>query len=224
MVQGRRFKAIKGLVLLVVSIIMSCESKTSQEAVVHQEGSSFYFKKGEMLPFLDVSVYGEDTVINEIGSFVFRDWNGKKWTNDSLKGKPYIADFFFTSCPTICPGMTNAMKRVQSELDGTRYNIVSFTIDPKHDDSAKLKAYVDHYAIDTMNWSFLRSSNSNYAIDIAMNGFKQVAQTSNDETSGGFDHSANFILIDKNGFLRGVYDSQSDEELNKLINDVRILF
>ena len=234
MVQRGRLKAGVTTALAAITLISCGTSETdksttretvSPAAEISLEKEAVFFLEGQVLPYWSTYIEGTDTIPEPVGSFVFRDWNNKRWTNDSLVGKPYVADFFFTSCPTICPGMTKAMKEVQEGLKNQQRDVqlISFTIDPKRDDSTRLKNYVAEYEIDTSNWSFLRSSNQEYVIRIAMEAFKQVAYTSDDPESGGFDHSSHLILVDKDGFMRGVYDAQEEGAIEELLQDVEKL-
>ena len=118
----------------------------------------------------------------------------------------YIVEFFFTKCPTICPRMNRNLVQIQntfSEFDN--FGVASFTIDPENDTSEVLKAYAENYGISNPNWH-LMTGDQDSIYDLANVGFNIYAGV-NPEVEGGFEHSGNFALIDKNGFLRSRRDN-----------------
>jgi protein SCO1 len=227
MEQGTR-QQIKLFLFIILLVSLGCNSENNSDnpsAEVELIESALYYKQGEELPYLSYDVFGNDTILDPISAFTFRDWNNKKWNNDSLKGTTYVTDFFFTSCPTICPAMTRSMLEVQDKVKANDLDVllISHSIDPKRDSSETLKAYADAYSIDTTNWKFFMGSSSEYVIEVAMQGYKQVAMESDNPESGGFDHSNHLILVDSNGFMRGVYDGESEKEIDQLIEDLKTI-
>lgn len=122
-------------------------------------------------------------------------------TNETFKGKVYVLEFFFSSCPTICPKMNLSMLSIQNKFFGNpNFGIVSITIDPEHDTSKVLKSHKEMLGVTSSNWHFL-TGDKNYIFDLSNKGFNIYAGE-NSKVSGGFEHSGLFALIDKNGNIR----------------------
>lgn len=137
--------------------------------------------------------------------FSFTNQDGKTISNEDYLGKVYVVEFFFTTCPTICPIMNRNLVEVQNQFkDFENFGVASFTITPDIDTPEVLKAYADHYGITNPNWN-LMTGNEDAIYKLANEGFNLY--TAKDETvDGGFEHSGNFALIDKEGFIRSRKD------------------
>jgi len=148
------------------------------------------------LAFLNIN--GEP---KKVPDFSFTDQNGNTITNKDYEGKVYLVEFFFTTCPTICPRMSDNLVQIQKNFDGiTNFGVASFTINPKNDTPEVLKNYADKYGITNPNWH-LMTGDQEVIYELANKGFNLY--TAEEETvEGGFEHSGNFALIDKNGFIR----------------------
>ena len=137
----------------------------------------------------------------KVPSFSFTDQNGNTVTNKDYEGKVYVLEFFFTTCPTICPRMNRNLVQIQEEFKGfDNFGVASFTINPEHDTVEVLKAYAESYKITNPNWH-LMTGNEEQIYKLANEGFN-LYTAKDDEAEGGFEHSGNFALIDKNGFIR----------------------
>jgi len=137
----------------------------------------------------------------KVPSFSFTDQNGNTVTNKDYEGKVYVLEFFFTTCPTICPRMNRNLVQIQEEFKGfDNFGVASFTINPEHDTVEVLKAYAKSYKITNPNWH-LMTGNEEQIYKLANEGFN-LYTAKDDEAEGGFEHSGNFALIDKNGFIR----------------------
>ena len=127
-------------------------------------------------------------------------------SNDAYKGKVYLVEFFFSTCPTICPIMNQNMIKIQDHFKGNpNFGIVSITINPENDTPEVLKAHAEQLGINNPNWNFL-SGDKKYIFDLANKGFNIFAGQ-NKDVDGGFEHSGLFALIDKNGNIRSRKDS-----------------
>ncbi|NKI30617.1 SCO family protein [Croceivirga thetidis] len=146
-----------------------------------------------------------------VPDFEFLNQDSILVSNKDLLGKVYVVDFFFTSCPTICPIMTKNLKAVQQSIQDEDFFITSFTIDPKRDTVSKLKAYAEGYNINTTNWNFLTGKKEDL-YKLSNEGFYMYTQEDS-TVAGGFEHSGLFALVDKKGFLR----SRTDKFGNPLI-------
>lgn len=144
--------------------------------------------------------------IGPVPKFELTDQNNKKISNADYLGKVYVVEFFFSTCPTICPIMNQNMLKLQDEFYGNpKFGIASVTIDPEHDTPAVLKAHADQLGVKNYNWHFL-TGDKKYIYDLALKGFNLYAGE-NDKQAGGFEHSGLFALIDKEGNIRCRKDS-----------------
>ncbi len=148
----------------------------------------------------------------QVPKFSFTNQNGKTIDNETYKGKVYIVEFFFTTCPSICPIMNRNMVKLQNEFFGNpNLGIASFTIDPTHDTPTVLKEYAESYKITNPNWNLLTGDKESI-YKLANEGFNIYAGE-NSEVEGGFEHSGYFALIDQEGFIR----SRIDENGNPIV-------
>ena len=171
-----------------------------------------------------------DTVWHKVADFNLVNQLGDSVSWDGLKGKIVVADFFFTRCPSICPGMTKNMQRLQQSIhngqrvgDRTNKNIhfLSFSIDPERDSIARLKAWADRFQIDPERW-WLLTGDKKAIYDLALNEIKLgVVDGQGVDTS--FIHSDRFVLIDSNRHVRGFYDGLDSASLANLSNDIVLL-
>jgi protein SCO1 len=162
-----------------------------------------------------------DTVYQTIPDFKAVNQYGKTINRKSLDGSIYVADFFFTSCPSICPVMHRNMLSVYNEFKNSgNVKIVSYSIDPKHDSVAVLKSYADKLGISGDSW-WLLNGNKEAIYQLANNYLMVVQEDKN--APGGFVHAGYFVLVDKLKRIRGTYDGTNPEEVQKLIADVKIL-
>ena len=148
----------------------------------------------------------------KVPEFSFVNQKGDTITNKDYEGKVYVIEFFFTTCPTICPRMNSNLVQIQNELNGYEdFGIASFTINPDHDTPQVLKSYADLYKITNPNWHLL-TGDKTAIYKLANEGF-YIYAAENKDVEGGFEHSGNFALIDKNGYIR----SRTDEFGNPII-------
>ncbi|MFV0540321.1 MAG: SCO family protein [Aestuariibaculum sp.] len=154
----------------------------------------------------DVSFIEINGKPKKVPAFSFTDQNGNTITNADYKGKVYLVEFFFTTCPTICPKMNKNLVLIQNEFsDFENFGVASFTINPEHDTSEVLKKYAETYGVTNSNWH-LMTGNKDLIYKLANEGFN-LYTVEDENISGGFEHSGNFALIDKNGFIRSRKDN-----------------
>ncbi|MBG6186362.1 SCO family protein [Flavobacterium sp. CAN_S2] len=144
---------------------------------------------------------GELIKIGPAPKFELINQDSKKVTNETYEGKVYVLEFFFTTCPTICPKMNESMLLIEKKFFGNpNFGIVSITIDPEHDTAKVLKEHANLLGVKSTNWNFL-TGNKAYIFNLANKGFNLYAGE-NKKVAGGFEHSGLFALIDKNGNIR----------------------
>jgi protein SCO1/2 len=166
-----------------------------------------------------------DTVWHKVRDMKFTNQFGKEVSlnEGDWKGKILIVDFFFTSCPSICPTLTRSMKRIQDDFNKTDtvLRFVSFTVDPVRDSAARLKAYGDRYGINHDTWWMLTGEKQRI-YDLALNDFKaNIAQEQGVDTN--FIHTDKIFLLDKDRVVRGWYSGLDSTHLDRLMNDVVLL-
>ena len=163
-----------------------------------------------------------DTIYQRISEFSFINQNGDSVTRKTVEGKVYVADFFFTTCPTICPKMKTQMLRIYErykERDDVR--ILSYSIDPDFDNTSVLKDYAARLQVKAPKWNLLTGDKA-AIYKLGQKSYMVSAQEDPNE-AGGFVHSGAFILVDKNRHVRGIYDGTVEAEVNHLLEDMEIL-
>jgi cytochrome oxidase Cu insertion factor (SCO1/SenC/PrrC family) len=165
--------------------------------------------------------------ISVIPPFTLTERSGRPISNRDLAGKIWIADFVYTTCPGPCPLVTAELAKIQGQLAGDAHvQLVTFTVDPQTDTPAVLAKYADTYHADPDKWWFLTGPEKPlYAL--IQNGFLQAVQDNRGQQAepGAFTvtHSTYYALMDANGVMRGVYQSQDADECKQLLHDVGVL-
>jgi len=185
--------------------------------------SSCIEQKQRKLPIMgEKDITGTDTVYHTIEDFRLVNQDSAIVTKKTLEGKIYVADFFFTSCRTICPIMKTQMKRVYDEIkDDPEVIIVSHTIDPEYDTVGRLHDYAERLGVESGKWHFLTGSKDSIYY-LAQTSYFATAMEAETEPDG-FIHSGAFLLIDKQGRIRGKYDGTDEKEVDQLIQDIKVL-
>lgn len=163
-----------------------------------------------------------DTIYQTIPPFSFLNQDSVLISNKSFDGKIYVADFFFTRCPSICPVMHRNMLKVYEKFKGNQQvKILSHTIDDTYDTPYRLKAYAKKLGVEGSQWEFVYGKHDSvYTL-----GEKSylVAVARDDKAPGGYMHQGWFILVDKKKQLRGAYDGTQPGQVEQLMNDMDIL-
>ena len=172
------------------------------------------------LPFLGNTLYEDgDTIYHTVKNFELIDQDSNLVTNQTFENQIYVADFFFTSCPTICPKMKKQMLRIYKKYeDDTQVAILSHTIDPTFDTVERLKEYSNTLGVSANKWKFVTGDQESI-YKLSENSYMVVAGE-DEEMEGGFIHSGAFLLIDPNKHVRGVYDGTQPTEVTTLLNDI----
>ncbi len=164
----------------------------------------------------------EETVYPVIPDFTFKNQYGETVTQKVTDGKIYVADFFFTTCPTICPVMKKNMLRVyEAYRDEPQVGILSHTIDPEHDTVEVLQKYAADLGVTGKMWQFL-TGDRDRIYEIAEKHYLVSARKDPNEP-GGYIHSGAFVLIDKQKHVRGFYDGTNEQATRQLVRDINTL-
>ena len=214
--------------LLAIFVVIEVRNRITEGKVVDSNRS----RNVETLSY--ISVGGQ---YKKIPDYLFLNQDSLYISNDDFRGKVYVAEFFFTRCPSICPIMNQNMKKIEDKYGHhDDFGIASFSIDPDNDTPTVLKEYSQRYDVWSENWHFLTGSiDSIYSL--ANRGFN-IYTDINPSVPGGFEHQGYFALIDREGYVRSridqvgnpiVYYSGIDQEgkevqdLQLLIEDIEVL-
>jgi protein SCO1/2 len=170
--------------------------------------------------------YGEVKlpVVNRVQPFSFTNQDGQRVTERHVEGKVYVAEYFFTTCPSICPMLNTNMKKIYDAFkDEPGFMILSHTVDPETDNVARLKWYADSMHVNTRQWIFLtgrkdslyQTARNSYLLDDPANNLQNI----NDQ----FLHTQFFALVDRNGRVRKIYDGLKKAEIEELKKDIKRL-
>jgi protein SCO1/2 len=206
------------------TIVMSCLS-----AIIL---AFFYFalKKKDILPVPQPENFNAELVdpsiqhvrkYHTIKDFKLVNQNGDTITQEAYKDKIYVADFFFTTCGSICPVMTKNMALIQKEiLDDDDIMLLSHTVTPEIDTVAQLKRYAIEKGVNDKKWNLV-TGDKKQIYDLARKSYMAVKSVGDNDYS--MVHTENFMLIDKEKRIRGTYDGTKKEDIEKLLNDIEIL-
>lgn len=178
-------------------------------------------EKADRLPiFGQRQVVGADTIYHTIANFGFVDQDSALVTNETFKDQIYVADFFFTSCRTICPIMKTQMLRVYEATEQMPdVKLLSHTIDPEYDTVALLRDFANRLGVSSNRWHFVTGIKDSI-YKVAQTSYFATAMEDKSEPDG-FIHSGAFLLIDKDRRIRGKYDGTKEVEVNRLIADIK---
>lgn len=175
------------------------------------------------LPYLgphDADAAG-DPVYHRIPDFSFVNQDADTLTQEDVAGKVYVADFFFSTCPTICPLMKTQMLRIHEKYkENNSLLILSHSINPRYDTPEVLKRYKEKLGVTSAQWQFLTGTQTDI-YKLAQNSYLTSAlEDSSAVDEGGFIHSGAFVLIDKDRHIRAIYDGTKEKEVDKLMADI----
>lgn len=161
-----------------------------------------------------------------IGDFSFTNQDGRTITQKEIENKVFVAEYFFSTCKSICPIMNQQMQRIQKKFKGNKnIKLLSFTVDPEIDNAETLKTYASQHGYEKGQWHFLTGSKSSL-YSLARKSFfvlKPAEATNIGDAGSDFIHTNNFVLVDKKKRIRGYYDGTNPEEITELIQDIELL-
>ena len=162
-----------------------------------------------------------DTLYTRIPDFAFINQDSQQVTNQTFAGKVYVTDFFFTTCPSICPKMKSQLLRVYEKFkDNPRVMLLSHTIDPRHDTVAVLRDYAQRLQVSSQKWHFV-TGEKDAIYGMAMHYL--VSAMEDGDQPGGFIHSGHFVLVDANRRIRGIYEGTEAGSVDQLMLDIPVL-
>jgi protein SCO1 len=199
--------------LYLLLFLFSCQTKPEKLPILGNREAIVKTVNGKQIT---------DTLYHQIPDFEFISQDSAKITQKDFAGKIYVADFFFTTCPTICPKMKTQMLRIYEKFkDNPNVAILSHTIDPRHDTPAVLKEFSKNLGIQNSMWSMVTGDKAKI-YEIGQKSY-MVSATDDPTQPGGIVHSGAFILIDKDRHIRGIYDGTEPEKVDKLMEDMEVL-
>ena len=188
-------------ILFVPKIVDRLKNNDISRSDRMSEGQDNNFSNTEKLSYIEINGKSK-----KVPNFSFTNQDGKTITQDDYKGKVYVVEFFFTTCPTICPRMNRNLIDVQNSFRGENdFGVASFSITPEIDTPEVLKEYASRYGVTNPNWN-LMTGEENAIYDLANIGFN-IFVGKNEDVEAGFEHSGDFALIDKEGFIRSRKDA-----------------
>ena len=203
----------KALMVGIALLAWSCSDSSKKLPYLGQKSVETRVESGKSIT---------DSVYHTIPDFSFINQDSVVFTQKDVEGKIYVADFFFTTCPTICPKMKTQMLRVfEKYKDNPHFMILSHTIDPRHDTPSVLKEFGKNLGLDPKKWQMVTGDK----MKIYELGQKSYMVTATDDPTqpGGIVHSGAFILVDKDRHIRGIYDGTVPEKVDNLIKDIEVL-
>ena len=219
--------------LLLASTLLTCDDSDGH-AVVEDDGQENFYRRhaqdadGNYLK--DSLTYPGNQPRNAQGElepvpvsdWTYTDQLGREISNGDLRGKVHVVDFFFTSCPTICPKVKGQMLRLEEEFgDHPDFALLSFTVDPKRDTPERMKKYAEDLGVKSMDqWRFINGDKFEiYDLD---KEYLSIAEE-NAAAPGGFDHTGYIVLVDRDGFVRSYATGTDPREVTFLMDDIRLL-
>tara|TARA_B110001454_G_scaffold132570_1_gene123452 strand:+ start:152 stop:802 length:651 start_codon:yes stop_codon:yes gene_type:complete len=210
---------IRAAFLGVFLVLICCKSKMS----VDREITLPFFNSATFTPEWIPESSEEYAEIHRIPKFEFTNQEGNLVTNKTYEGKIYVADFFFTSCPGICPRLTKNMRKLQEAFkDDAEVALLSHSVTPLKDSVPILKAYAIENGVDATKWNLVTGAKKEiYAIARkAYFADEDFVKTQNEDA---FIHTENFVLIDKKGRIRGVYNGTLAIETERIVRHIHLL-
>lgn len=164
-----------------------------------------------------------DSVYHRVPNMKFQTQSGDSLELDSLKGSLYIANFFFATCPGICPKLSTSMERVQANfIKDSKFKMLSISVDPERDSMQSLRSYADNYNAIPGKWYFLRGSQQNVS-ELAGKGLYITARPGDPADAEAFVHSEKLVIVDWDGNIRGYYSGIDSMSVNKMMADIVLL-
>ncbi|MBQ0788835.1 MAG: SCO family protein [Oceanihabitans sp.] len=218
---------MKYLSILCILIAFSCNKQVKKEALKVVETSRVdylpYYNEESFTPKWITPNTAEEKAFHKIPDFSLTNQLGETITQNTFENKIYITDFFFTSCPGICKKMTNNMSKIQEEFkDDKEVLLLSHSVMPSTDSVSVLKTYAKTYAIIDDKWHLV-TGDKNEIYTLGRDHYFVENDLGETKSIDDFLHTENFLLIDKNKHIRGIYNGLNRASINQLITDIKSL-
>ena len=199
------------IIVLLAVLAISCQEKARKLP---------YYNSSDYTPVWEIP---ENESFHKIRTFKLVDQEGKVFSEKDLDGKIAVVDFFFTSCPGICPKMTNSMSKIQEEFkNNDEIQLISHSVTPEQDSVAALAAYGKKNNIQYNKWKLL-TGDKEEIYNLGRKFYFVEEDLGENKDSSIFLHTENFVLIDKNRIIRGIYNSLDPNSMQSLIEDIKVL-
>jgi len=205
------------LAIILIVLLASCMAKQKTQHLP-------YYNTADFTPhWIDNKEMIKKEIDHQIGDFSFTDQDGNAVSDEMIHGKIHVANFFFTTCSSICPRMTVNLKAVQKAFEkNDDVVLLSFSVTPWIDSVSRLKKFADKYSIQTGKWRLLTGS-TNSIYSLARQSYFAEEETGYNKDSSEFLHTEHFILVDKQGYIRGIYNGTLPLEAQRLKDDIDLL-
>ncbi|WP_033961635.1 SCO family protein [Psychroserpens jangbogonensis] len=205
---------LSALLCFVFLVLSSCNTKEKKVLPI--------YNPADFKPELVDKTLREKTIYHTVSDFSLINQNGKVITQDNYKDKIYVTDFFFTTCATICPIMTDNMVKIQEAfLNDDDIMFLSLSVTPEIDNVSVLKEYASRKGVIDAKWN-VTTGNKKHIYNLARKSYFAVVEKGDGDLQD-FIHTPNFILIDKQKQIRGIYDGTNDEDIKRIIEDINNL-
>lgn len=207
---------MKGIFYIILSVffLVSCTEKTAEVRKLP------YYNTSDFTPIWELP---KDTAFHSIRPFSLVDQKGEEFTEAHLEGKICVVDFFFTTCPGICPKMTNNMAILQKEfLQDDNILLLSHSVTPERDSISVLKKYAKAKGVDYNKWKLL-TGKKDEIYDLGRKYYFVEEDLGENKDVSIFLHTENFVLIDKNRIIRGIYNGLDPNSITALAADIKEL-
>lgn len=202
----------------IVVIVCSCQPITEQRNTTQLP----YYHTPDFTPHWVASLASMDT-IHQLKKFVFKNQADQWVDSDSLRGKIHVANFFFTACPSLCPRTMGNMKELQRTFSSDNdVKLLSFSVLPERDSVAVLRAYAQQHQVEASKWELL-TGNRKDLYETARRSYFADENLGIRKGENDFLHTENFILVDKNLRIRGIYNGTLPLEIEQLVEDIKTL-
>ncbi|AWG20488.1 SenC [Flavobacterium faecale] len=199
------------IIALLGVVVISCQEKTRKLP---------YYNTSDFVPFWETP---EAETFHKIRPFNLVDQEGKVFSEKNLEGKITVVDFFFTSCPGICPKMTKSMSKIQEEFkNDNQIQLVSHSVTPDKDSVTVMAAYAKKNSIQYNKWKLL-TGDKDEIYNLGRKFYFVEEDLGENNDSSIFLHTENFVLIDKNRMIRGIYNSLDPNSMQALAEDIKVL-
>lgn len=217
----------KILFYLLIVVLASCKNETKKQNSRIEETSRVdylpYYNEANFTPHWLTPGSNEEQEFHKIPNFSLTNQLGNTVSQETFKNKIYVTDFFFTSCPGICPTMTSNMSKIQEEfINDNEVLLLSHSVTPTLDSIPVLNSYAVSKGVIPNKWHLV-TGNRDEIYELGRKAYFVEESLGLEQTKDDFLHTENFVLIDKNKHIRGIYNGLNRTSINQLIIDIKTL-